>query len=462
MVTSRTVVLTVVTEHLKICSSTTQRSAKVRLSIVSRVLGTVGMTEVDVKVEPISPPATISHGMTNVDIKAEPISPPTTTPHDMTNVDIKVEPNSPPTALPHGMTGVDIKVEPSSPSPTLPEHVDANEKGPAEAALESSSSETSKDIMDKSLGTSERATGPSQKKPQGSAKRLLECDTCGRCFKTRYQLKTHQRVHTGEKQHKCDTCGQWFASKNSLSRHQVLHTGEKPHACPECGRKFAHKGTLNQHHKFVHMKRRLYTCPVCDQKFPLKFDLRRHKHVHTGEMPYACQICPSKFCRKASLVKHKQLHAAGVQVGICAECGKSFKSMKSLLNHLKWHNMEKPHSCHLCPARFTKKSNLEKHVFTHKGEKPYKCPLCERLFSTSANVKMHMHRIHSGVEATVASTDSMAGVATPSKPLVTEPREDADMNEAGPSTVACGRSTSVMPQTSGTEISGDITNSHPG
>ncbi|KAL1469198.1 hypothetical protein MTO96_004912 [Rhipicephalus appendiculatus] len=64
-----------------------------------------------------------------------------------------------------GMTGVDIKEEPSSPSTTLPlEHFDANEEGSAETALESIISESSKDIMDSSLGTSKSDTGSSRKK----------------------------------------------------------------------------------------------------------------------------------------------------------------------------------------------------------------------------------------------------------------------------------------------------------
>ncbi|KAL3194440.1 hypothetical protein MRX96_046069 [Rhipicephalus microplus] len=122
----------------------------------------------------------------------------------------------------------------------------------------------------------------------------------------------------------------------------------------------------------------------------------------TNEAPctYACEICPSKFCQKLSLTKHKQLHASGVLVGICTECGKNFKSTKSLVHHFKWHNTEKVHACQLCPAR------LE--------------------------------------------------IITPDNPFATEPQEDSGINETGPCAAAFGNKTSVMPHTSRTEISVEI------
>nr|XP_037287723.1 gastrula zinc finger protein XlCGF57.1-like [Rhipicephalus microplus] len=179
----------------------------------------------------------------------------------------------------------------------------------------------------------------------------------------------------------------------------------------------------------------------------------------TNEAPctYACEICPSKFCQKLSLTKHKQLHASGVLVGICTECGKNFKSTKSLVHHFKWHNTEKVHACQLCPARFTRKFVLERHLLTHKGEKPYKCSACGRNYSSNTNLTRHIQRVHTDtVGATMFSTDCRVEIITPDSPFSTEPQEDSDINETGPSAAAFGNKTSVMPHTSRTEISVEI------
>ncbi|KAH7970804.1 hypothetical protein HPB49_015757 [Dermacentor silvarum] len=193
--------------------------------------------------------------------------------------------------------------------------------------------------------------------------------------------------------YECGVCRQRFSTKKSVTNHLIVHKGEKPYACDVCGLKFF-------------------------QKFPLL----KHQRIHTGEMPYACQVCPSKFCRKESLDRHQQLHVRGVDMCHCPECGKSFMRMKTLQRHLKWHKMEKPYPCHLCPARFTKKPNRDSHVLIHMGEKPHKCPVCEKAYAWRQSLELHVRRLHSGVETTtVASADSRLDITMPSGSPTTLP-----------------------------------------
>lgn len=82
---------------------------------------------------------------------------------------------------------------------------------------------------------------------QERRERRFACPFCGKCVRSKENLKLHVRKHTGERPFVCLFCGRAFGGKSDLTRHLRIHTGERPYHCEMCGKCFARADYLSKH-----------------------------------------------------------------------------------------------------------------------------------------------------------------------------------------------------------------------
>lgn len=141
------------------------------------------------------------------------------------------------------------------------------------------------------------------RRPSRRHGRTYACKRCGQTF----QLLSLLRQHSGQCQQKLQENYQQPLSGSRRSRLQLFPPGCSPFRCTVCNREFNRMENLKTHLR-IHTGERPYTCSVCSKCFRHSGALTRHFRIHTGEKPYVCAHCGKSFRNCGGLKFHQRSH----------------------------------------------------------------------------------------------------------------------------------------------------------
>lgn len=253
-----------------------------------------------------------------------------------------------------------------------------------------------------------------------SATHPFHCGQCQRTFSSANRLLAHGRAHIGGT-HECPACSKVFKKAASLEQHVRLHRGEARYLCVDCGRGFGTELTLVAHRR-AHTANPLHRCR-CGKTFSNMTKFLYHRRTHSGKSgappnntagslappeptrpPLApvpappvqlpCPQCSKSFASASRLSRHRRaVHGPPERRHRCGICGRGFKKLVHVHNHLRTHTGERPFQCHSCGKTFASLANLSRHQLTHTGVRPYQCLDCGKRFTQSSNLQQH-RRLH--------------------------------------------------------------------
>ena len=119
-----------------------------------------------------------------------------------------------------------------------------------------------------------------------SGKKQYICPFCSKAFNEKGNLKTHERFHSDKRPYKCNQCNKSYKTNGHLKDHiQIQHLKIKKFICEICQKKFGRISTLKSHIK-IHTGEKNYKCLIegCNKYFAEKGNMEIHYKRHLNRL----------------------------------------------------------------------------------------------------------------------------------------------------------------------------------
>ncbi|CAH1268836.1 ZNF845 [Branchiostoma lanceolatum] len=199
--------------------------------------------------------------------------------------------------------------------------------------------------------------------------------------------------------HKCTqpSCTRAFPTPSKLRDHLLSHgvCASQKFQCETCGKFFPRKGQLKKHIMYTHTDAS-HPCTQCDKKFHTDTSLARHVSIaHERKWPLSCEQCSRGFRTKSLLLDHQNIHRENPVTYKCTVCEKEFLVKTYFKQHIRTHDKKlKTHKCLTCDMVFSSGFLLRRHEVRHSVDRTFKCKFCEKTYKHRGAVEHHQKKEH--------------------------------------------------------------------